>query len=114
MPVHVLHSHTASYASPIAVEQGDVLVLSGRTDLWDGHLWLWAKAADGSEGWVPDALVPDPRAGSRKARFDYSAEELSCSAGEVLTAHQKLNGWTWCSNEQGDEGWVPDQSISNK
>lgn len=114
MPVHVIQSYAAFYADPIAVGQGDRLVLSGRTDIWDGYLWLWAIADDGREGWVPDALVQNPSAGSRQALFDYSAQELSCREGEVLTAHRVLNGWTWCSNANGAAGWVPNQNISTQ
>jgi len=49
----VLYSHNATYSDPIRVAKGEIVRLTGREDLWDGHRWLWAVAEDGKEGWVP-------------------------------------------------------------
>ena len=53
----VLKPHTASYADPIRVTKGERVRLTGREELWDGHLWLWAVAEDGRGGWMPDSLI---------------------------------------------------------
>ncbi|MEP1206377.1 MAG: SH3 domain-containing protein [Rhizobiaceae bacterium] len=107
----VLSTYTACYADPIAVDQGEAIELSGRTDNWQGHSWLWARASDGREGWVPDSLVEDAGIESAVALFDYSAMELSCKKNEVLAVVKNTHGWTWCVNSAGDEGWVPDQNL---
>ena len=72
--IFVIIAHVKSYADPIAAKKGDVVTLSGKTDIWDGHRWLWAAAPDGREGWVPDGLIE--AASPQKANRDYSAEEL--------------------------------------
>ncbi len=109
--VRVIRSYTASYDDPIRVTSGAQLKLSGRSDNWQGHIRLWARAEDGREGWVPDNLVEQHKIGSCLAKFDYSAIELSCVTGEVLTKVQSSHGWTRCKNGQGDAGWVPDLNL---
>jgi hypothetical protein len=47
--------HTRSYEDPISVKKGDRVFLSGEMDDWDGHIWLWSKARDGRQGWLPSA-----------------------------------------------------------
>ena len=109
--IRVLETYRAHYADPIEISADAVIELTGRTDLWRGHRWLWAKAPDGREGWVPDSLVDLDQGPRCKAKFDYSAAELSCEAGEILTRFAATHGWSWCANGQGSEGWVPDQNL---
>ncbi len=101
-----MDNHKAIYSNPIQVEKGDVIVLSGRADNWDGHQWLWAKAVDGREGWVPDSL-PINKAGKICAAYSYSAIELDVNSGDRLDVLAKSQGWAWCANDNEIEGWVP-------
>ena len=108
----VVITHSATYADPITVESGGMVTLSGRQDIWNGHLWLWTVANDGREGWVPESLVNSKKPAIQTARFAYSAKELSCERGEQLTAVKSSHGWTWCCNAMGCAGWVPDENLS--
>jgi len=105
----VVESWVASYPDPIQARAGDALELDGREDLWDGHRWLWAKHADGKEGWVPDAIASE--AHPFTATETYSALELSCTKGQALTALRVLHGWVWCLDEAGQRGWVPLRNL---
>ncbi len=98
---------TASYADPIRLGAGEAVRLTGREDIWDGYRWLWAIAPDGREGWVPDTLIVDGR-----ATRNYSAQELTCAAGDSLTVIEELHGWAWCDNGKGSAGWVPLRCLS--
>ncbi|MBT9371405.1 SH3 domain-containing protein [Rhizobium sp. CSW-27] len=102
----VIADWQASYPDPIRLAKGEPLALSGRTDLWEGHLWLWARDREGREGWVPDTLV-DHGSGGPVAAFDYCAMELTCRQDEVLSGGRQLNGWIWCRAAGGAEGCVP-------
>lgn len=104
-------THEPFYADPIRLEAGEALTLSGTAERWDGHLWLWAKAPDGREGWIPDDLV-DRSASTPIARTAYSAVELSCDVGERLVVTERRHGWAWCRNAGGDEGWVPLRNLA--
>ncbi len=99
-------SHAKSYPDPIAVRAGEALHLSGRTDVWEGHTWLWAIAADGREGWVPDNILTSEPSGAR-ARTDYAAVELSCEPGDVFDVIERNHGWVRCRAADGGEGWLP-------
>lgn len=108
----VIQPHVASYADPIRIRKGDVIVLSGRADIWDGYRWLWAAASDGREGWVPDDL-PVERMGYCCADRDYSAVELSCDLHETLQMIEVRHGWVWCRNRIGKHGWVPCGNLAS-
>ena len=107
----VITPYSVFYADPISVNQGDAIALTGRTDNWQGHTWLWARASDGREGWVPDSLIDSPATGTAVVQFDYSAQELDCTKDEVLRVVKHTHGWTWCINRTGKERWVPDQHL---
>jgi hypothetical protein len=108
--LRVVQAWQASYDNPVRVSAGEDLRLAGRTDLWDGHLWQWAVDQTGREGWVPDVLIR-VEDGHSRAAFDYCAKELTCEAGQVLTALTSLNGWIWCRSEDGMEGWVSERLL---
>lgn len=108
----VLQPHTASYADPIRVANGARVRLTGREELWDGHLWLWAVAEDGRQGWVPDSLIDTSGDGAIASR-DYSAIELTVAAGETVELVRETHGWAWCRNRTGAEGWVPLANLSD-
>jgi hypothetical protein len=112
-PRIVLEAHNASYADPIEVAQGARLLLTGREDDWDGHRWLWAVADDGREGWVPDDLVSETDDGPVASR-DFSANELTCSAGEAVRFIRETHGWAWCRKDDGREGWLPLGNLSRR
>ena len=104
-------THQASYADPIKLSKGELLSLTDREDVWDGHRWLWAVAEDGRAGWVPDNLIVEGHAGP-VAAGDYSALELSCSAGETVEIIWQTHGWAWCQKSDGSEGWLPLRILS--
>ncbi len=107
----VLCEHRASYPNPVTLAKGEVLRLSGRSELWDGYLWLWAVDGSGREGWVPDSL-PDNEGPLARAIYDYSAMELSVAVGDLLFAMEERHGWAWCRNGSGQEGWVPVRNLA--
>ena len=101
--------HKAYYDDPIALMAGEEFVYSGRGDAWDDnpkHIWLWAIAQDGREGWVPEgfALV---KAGRTIAPHEYFARELNVVVNETLKIIREANGWAWCKNSKGQTGWIP-------
>ncbi len=109
----VRESHNASYADPIKVAKGEALSATGLEDVWDGHRWLWVAADDGREGWVPDDLVTEID-GRPVASRDYSAIELTCSAGEAVDIIWETHGWAWCRKCDGNEGWLPLRNLSER
>ena len=112
-PRILVGAHDATYADPIEVAKGARLMLTGREDVWEGHRWLWAVAEDGREGWIPDDLATESDAGSVASR-DFSAIELTCSAGETVGFISETHGWAWCRKGDGSEGWLPLKNLSER
>ena len=106
----VITDWTAAYGDPIVLRAGDMIHLSGREDDWDGHRWLWARSEAGKEGWIPDTL-PLKEAGAHHAATGFSAVELTCHVGEVLSGSQETHGWILCRDETGRDGWVPARCL---
>ena len=111
MRYRVIADWTASYADPLQLAAGAPVQLTGRAERWDGHLWLWARAGDGREGWIPDSLVRQGASGP-VASDAYAATELTCRAGEVVSAARAIHGWVWCRTATGRAGWVPARNLA--
>ena len=106
----VVDDWEAAYQDPIVLTEGEELWLTGKTDNWDGHVWVWAKNQAGKEGWIPDKLVKSV-AGKTFAKAAFSALELTCRCGEELDTFDELNGWVLCRAANGSEGWVPSRNL---
>lgn len=106
----VVEDWTASYRDPIRLAAGAPLTLTGRTERWEGYLWLWARCGDGREGWLPDSLVVHGPGGWH-AREAYDAMELDCRTGQVLTGTARVQGWVRCRSASGAAGWVPARNL---
>ena len=109
--VTVLEDWTATYDDPIRVAAGEAVALDGRRDEWDGHVWLWARAADGREGWLPETLLLGSDGGWR-ANAAFDARELTCRAGDALTRLAATHGWALCRAADGRQGWVPQRNLA--
>ena len=92
------------YPDPIRGAAGDRLALGRRDDEYPG--WIWATAADGRAGWVPESwLCVEGEYGV--LRRDYTAAELSLAPEEAVSGVLELDGWLWATNAAGEWGWVP-------
>ncbi len=106
----IIKEHKAIYPDPITMHMGDVIDVSDKEDTWNGWIWIWCINQQGKSGWVPKSYV-EYRDGIWKARYDYTALELSVSIGEIVTVMQEESGWLWCINQSGEKGWVPAESV---
>ena len=92
------------YTYPIRGAAGDRLTLGRRDDEFPG--WVWATAADGREGWVPESRLRVEKE-SAVLLCDYDATELSIAPGDVVSGNLVESSWLWATNETGKKGWVP-------
>ena len=92
------------YADPIRGAAGDRLALGRRDDEYPG--WVWATAADGRAGWVPESWLHVAGDVGVLMR-DYTAAELPLELGVVLSGELTLSGWLWATDADGRQGWAP-------
>lgn len=105
----VIASYARSYPAPLAIMAGDIVQLSGKEDHWNGKpewTFLWCVDLHGTGGWVPQTLI-DRHGVTGIARQDYDCRELSVTAGETVEMGDEVSGWVWCTNQQGQQGWIP-------
>lgn len=106
----VTNTYESAYPNPIVVTAGDELEITERETDWEG--WLWCVDREGREGWIPDSFVTEDD-GCWTARSDYTAAELSVTAGETVVSRAEVAGWEWCENASGSQGWVPSECLGD-
>jgi SH3-like domain-containing protein len=100
----VQRKYEAQYRDPIQVKAGESVEV-GRADN-DDPGWLWCRAVDCREGWVPVELLSGQ--GARAVmREDYSAKELAVFPGDDVEVEKACHGWLLVRNAQGERGWIP-------
>lgn len=105
----VVLEYAVQYSAPIRGAAGDVVSVIHGDDEYPE--WVWCRAADGREGWVPIAFLE--RRGERGVLLrDYDATELAVRAGERLEAHEEIGGWTRATNGARQSGWVPSRCLT--
>ena len=105
----VVSDYTAAYPDPLFLSAGEELTTSEKESEWSG--WLWCTNQNGKSGWVPEAYV-ERKGNMCLALCDYDATELSVRAGEKLIMSKEASGWIWCTNKEGQSGWVPAEHLS--
>ena len=109
MKLAVVSPYVSNYPNPIRFGAGES-VITGRTDdEFPG--WIWCKTADANEGWAPEVLLRKTTERTAVTTADYTAHELNTKAGDALEGLKTLNGWIWCRDQSGCEGWVPEKSV---
>ena len=105
-------AYTASQNNPIEISKGDRLIVG---EEYKGNPnWVgWIKCTHiltGKESWVPKQLIKKFNH-EGISLSDYSAKELTVGKGIRVEIQKKMNGWSWCRTESGEEGWLPDDVI---
>lgn len=73
--------------------------------------WVWCVSQkSGIAGWVPKQYL-NINGNSGTVIKEYSSLELPVISGDELTVHYHLNGWAWCTDTSGIQGWVPDENF---
>lgn len=110
MKLEVIQAYSRIYQNPIAFSSGDRVQVGKRDP--DNPEWIWCVGADDREGWVHQAFLEmDADGSSATGKRDYSALELSVTAGEELTGLERVGGWWLARNELGEVGWIPLKSV---
>jgi len=101
---HAVTPWQVHYPDPIRGAAGDRLTLGRRDDEFPG--WVWATAADGRAGWVPESRLRVEGDSGRLIR-NYTAAELPLEPGDVVSGELVESGWLWATDASGREGWAP-------
>ncbi|MTI49881.1 MAG: ligand-binding protein SH3 [Firmicutes bacterium] len=110
----VIKEHKSNYPKPITLEKGERILIGEK---YEGEKewvnWRYCYKLDKSqEGWVPEQLINiSNQYGILKE--NYTAKELTIKTGEKVKGITELNGWIWCKDENGREGWIPKLNLKN-
>ncbi len=98
-------NYTVVDRSPLHIQEGDSVTVGPRDKSWPG--WIWVSTTEGRGSYVPEDLLEIDGTNAR-VRQAFSARDLSVKSGEEVTALREVNGWLWCQNAVGEEGWLPE------
>ena len=104
----VISEYQSAYPVPLVISAGEELTISEKESSWSG--WVWCTNRDGKSRWVPEKYV-ERKGNTCIALYNYEAIELSVSVGEELIMGKEESGWIWCTNQEGQSGWVPADNV---
>lgn len=105
----VVRAHLSRYPDPVRFRRGDRVTVGMRDPDFPG--WVRVTDPERRHGWAPEAILDTIDGNEAAATEDYIATEMNVSPGDRLIVHRQLAGWFWVSSEQGEQGWVPADSI---
>jgi SH3-like domain-containing protein len=104
----IIREYAAQYPDPITVRAGDRVAVGTDDPEFPG--WRWCTGPDGRTGWVPEQLL-----GSDGLMLeDYTAKELSVSAGTEVDVRRIVAGWAWVATHDGRWGWIPETCLESR
>lgn len=101
---------TAKPGRPLSLEPGEFVTVGEADTEWPAY--RWCSAEGGRQGWVPGEVLHIDEDGTARASRRYSTAELTVVPGQVVRAGEGIGGWTWCTDESGRAGWLPDRVLS--
>src|SRR6185503_4744392 len=105
----VLETYAVQYPDPINVEAGAPVIVVRRDDRFTR--WLWCRAADGREGWVPENMLTSTAPGAAAIVAAYEATEVPVEAGASVDVLREFDGFAWIRRDDGRLGWVPSNLL---
>jgi len=104
----VISEYQSPYSDPLVIKAGEQLAIGEKESEWSG--WVWCTNQNGKSRWVPEKYV-QRQGDTALALRGYEATELTVSVGEELTLGEQESGWIWCTNQEGQSGWVPADHV---
>lgn len=104
----VITPHHTNYPNPIVLRSGEEVTIGREDEQYSG--WIWVTTQSGSSGWAPIQIL-QISGETAVSLVDYTAAELNTKVDEILTVYHKQNGWLWVSNQQGQQGWIPAETV---
>ncbi len=110
----------ASYPYAVRLSSGEPVAILKSDSEFPG--WVWCRASDGKEAWIPEAFIEPmgesaseaaaDELGRGRMRRDYDSTELTVAAGERLVLIEEESGWFWAEDSLGRRGWIPRGQVS--
>ncbi len=91
-------------SNPIHLNAGDEVTVGIMDRAWPG--WIWATNNNGKAGYVPEEILEPLGEGRYAAMESYDPTVLTVKRGDVIESLRQVHGWHWCSNANGQQGWV--------
>ena len=110
MRATVVETYAVQYPDPINVAAGSRVTVDRRDERFT-H-WLWCRAGDGREGWVPETILTSTEPGIATVIEAYEATEVPVQSGDLVDVLREFDGFAWIRRGDGRLGWVPSRIFA--
>lgn len=113
MTQEVIHDYVYDNLNPIELNVGDPVKLGETTDPNGPYPhWIFCTSdRTGQTGWVAMHIL-SITGDTGVSTQNYSAKEMTVSAGDVVDTVYELNGWYWCvRRKDSEEGWIAKNNL---
>ena len=97
----------------IELQIGDTVQLGERTDSNGPYPnWIHCRSdKTGKTGWVAAGILTI-QGNTASVSENYTSEEMTVAAGELVDTIYELNGWCWCKRvSDSKEAWVDKSNL---
>ena len=95
----------------LEVKKDEMVTIRKYVDRPEWEEWIWCETTI-SSGFVPQTMVKEIDDTTGQILEDYTAKELSVSAGEIINGARKHQGWVYGENDRSKEkGWLPNEIL---
>ncbi len=106
--IEVTQDYRGQYDDPIEFRAGELVTVGKEDPEYCG--WYWCRSQQGKQGWVHHSYLATTQAASTAAR-DYSARELTVTAGATAELLERVDGWLRVRLDDGIIGWLPESHV---
>ncbi|MGP6207480.1 SH3 domain-containing protein [Cuniculiplasma sp. SKW3] len=107
----VIKGHHRSYNLAPTFQSGTKVTMNRRDDEWPS--WIWCTDDSGQCAWIPEQLLSLLDFNRAILKTFYDSNELTVEAGEIVYGSKNIDGWVWCRDSAGKEGWIPESNLEN-
>lgn len=106
-----IKSHHRSYNLSPTFQSGTNVTMNRRDEVWPS--WIWCTDDSGQCAWIPEQLLSLLDFNRAILKTFYDSNELNVEAGEIVYGSENIDGWVWCRDPAGKEGWIPERNLEN-
>jgi len=102
----VIKQHSSNYPDPIVLKKGEKVIEGEKSNYKEWPNWVFCESKETKKAdWVPEQVL-FIQGNIGEAKENYNAGKLDVEKGKMVILMKELNGWGWCYNRKGGEGWV--------
>lgn len=102
-------NHIKSYEESLILKEAEEVKIIPKETSYSG--WIWVENNNVTGGWVPEYYI-ETIGNISKTLCDYDSTELDAVEKEQVYVHYEVLEWLYCTNLDGNKGWLPKEKVN--